>query len=228
MLLLRGYLAADRGALADAERYLARAADEGGPDADWSWEIAAARAELAELRGGLFGDMRAEYHYRRAIAMVASLRSTAQARSAYLVSSHRGPYDGLIALMARHGRWRDALAVVLELDASDMLRATASGVASRDRAALALDAPGPGSTAPAFRVSDVLTAWRSRELVIVIAPAPRQIGPGREQAYRLRIAGGEVTGEAVAAAALARTWADETSDDGQNGTAPAEIGRAHV
>jgi tetratricopeptide (TPR) repeat protein len=229
-LLLRGYLAADRGALADAERYLARAADEGGPDADWAWEIAAARAELAELRGGLFGDMRAEYHYRRAIAMVASLRGTARARSAYLVASHRAPYDGLIALLARHGRWRDALAVVLELDASDMLRATASGVASRDRAALALDidAPGSGSTAPEFRVSDVLTAWRSRELVIVIAPAPRQIGPGHEQAYRLRIADGEVTGEAVADAARARTWADALFVDPGDRGAARELARAIV
>ena len=120
--------------------------------------------------------------------MIAALRDSSRARSAYLVSSHRGPYDGLIALLARHGRWRAVLAVLLELDASDMLRATAADTVALDRAPLELSPPSPGPIAPPpSTVEDVLSAWRSRELVVVVAPSQRRIGPGRERAYRLRL-----------------------------------------
>lgn len=214
VLLMRGYLAADRGALDEADRYLARAAEMEPPDPDWPWEIVRAQAELAELRGGMFAELLAEHHYRRATAMVAALRSRSRAHSAYLVASHRGPYDGLIALLARQGRWRDALAVILELDASDMLRATAASVKVHDPAPLDLAAPAPEPDAPRVpRLGDVLAAWRSRELVIVVAPTPRQIGPGAERAYRIQIAGGEVTGADVAAASAARGWADRLFAD---------------
>ena len=199
------------------------------PDADWRWEIECARAELSELRGGLFGDMLAEYHFRRAIAIVAELRSSARARSAYLVTSHRGPYDGLIALLARHGRWRDVLGVVLELDASDMLRATADEAIARDHTLRG--ATRRSGARPRRRRSpsnSVVAAWRSRELVIVIAPSPRQIGPGHERAYRLRIAGGQVTGEDVGDASTARRWADDLfADPGDRASARA-LGRMIV
>jgi len=46
-LLLRGYLAADRGDLDEADRHLAEAERLEAPDADWQWEIERARAELA-------------------------------------------------------------------------------------------------------------------------------------------------------------------------------------
>jgi hypothetical protein len=112
-LLLRGYLASDRGDLVKAEEYLTRAEAKEPPDVDWPWVVARARAELAELRGELFDDLLAEYYYRRATAIVAGLRSPNRERSAHLVSSHRGPYDGLIGLLARNGRWPDVLAVIL-------------------------------------------------------------------------------------------------------------------
>lgn len=208
-MLLHAYLAADRGALEEAERYLVRASEEEPPDADWSWEVERSRAELFELRGGLLGDARAELHYRAATARVAKLRTTAQARSAFLVASHRAPYDGLIALLARQGRWREVLAVVLELDASDMLRATASGGAIHNSGAPALNAMVPQVVAPRTpAVEDVLAAWRGRELVIAIAPGPRKIGRGRERVYRLHIQDGQVTGADVGAAGEARRWAN--------------------
>ncbi len=228
-LLFRGYLAADRGAFAEADRFLARAASMVPPDADWPWEIARARAELSELRGGLFGDLLAEHHYRRATAMVASLRGSARARSGYFVTSHRGPYDGLIALLARRGRWRDALAVVLELDASDMLRATAAEVVVRERAPLAPAAPANRPiAAPPPAVEDVLAAWRSRDLAIVIAAAPRQIGPGLERAYRLRVRDGEVTGEDVADARSARRWTEDLFADPGDDAAARALGAVIV
>lgn len=227
-LLLRGYLAADRGALAEAADYLARAARGEPPDADWPWEITRARAELSELRGGLLGDLLAEQYYRHAMTMVAALRATARARSAYLVSSHRGPYEGLIALLARKGRWRDVLAVILDLDASDMLRATADEGAARDRARFYVATPASSSTAAPPTVDDVLAAWHARDLVIVIAPSPRQIGSGREPVYRLRISEGRITGEAVAEASMARRWADALFADPGDRAAATSLGRVIV
>jgi tetratricopeptide (TPR) repeat protein len=221
-LALRGQLAADRGAQDLADGYLARAQRLDPPDADWPWQLAWARAEVAELRGEESGDRLAEDQYRRAIAMVAGLRATARARSAFLVASHRGPYDGLIALYARHGRWRDALSVVLELDASDMLRATAADRSARSHVALEL-APAPAS--PAARVEDVVAAWRSRDLVVVVAPPPHLIGPGRERAYRIRVTGGQVSGDDVGPASGARAWAAELFKHPEDGAPARGLGR---
>ena len=207
-LLLRGYLAADQGKLEEADDYLVRAEGMIAPDADWRWELVHARAELAELRRTPIDNLRAENHYRCAMKMVADLRTTARARSAYLVASHRAPYDGLIALLARQRRWHEVLEVVLELDASDMLRATADESVVSDHRVLDLGPPASGlATPPAVTVEDVLPAWRSRDLVVVIAPARRRIAPGNERVYRLQITGGQVTGEDVGDASLARTSA---------------------
>ncbi|HEU4726739.1 MAG TPA: CHAT domain-containing protein [Kofleriaceae bacterium] len=227
--LMRGYLAADRGDLDAADRHFRRAEALPPPDADWAWEVERARAELAEQRGGLLGDLLAEYHYRRAIARIAAVRATVRARSAYVVSSHRGPYDGLIALLARQRRWRDALAVIVDLDASDMLRATAdAGSAHRPDGLDADDVDPSAAAAPAFAVDDVLAAWRARELVIAIAPSPRQVGAGKERAYRLRIAGGEVTGEDIGEASAARRWALQLYGDPGRRDAAQALGRMIV
>jgi tetratricopeptide (TPR) repeat protein len=208
LFLLRGYLAANRGALGDARRDLDHAESLEATDADWPWELARARAELAELHGGVFGPLLAEFYYRRAIAMITALRAAARARSAYLVASHRGPYDGLIALLARHGRWRAALDVMLDLDASDMLRATANEIVDRDRAEPGAPAAAAAAAPKRSTVEAVLAAWQSRDLVIVIAPSRRRIAPGGERGYRLRIAGGAITGEDIGAASEAQRLAD--------------------
>jgi hypothetical protein len=234
-LLLRGYLEADRGDVAAADRHLERA-EQLASGASWAWRIALARGELAELAGGGQADRRAESYYRNAIAGVAALRPTSRARSSYFVAGHREPYDALIALLARQTRWRDALAVLLQLEAIAFEAARTDGGAGMfprpapvrpvhgragdrfpagagDRSlgqltgdaylwALATDdvpsevqvaAPGAEQTPPS--VDDVIAAWRGRDLVIVTAPARRQIGPPRERAYRIRIASGEVTGQ---------------------------------
>lgn len=210
--LQRGYLAADRGDLAEAERAFALAEGSKEPDADWLWEVALARAQLAERRGAPLDLVAAEQHYRRATSMVAALRSTARARSAYLVSSHRAPYDGLLGLLARQGRWRDVLGVLLELDASDMLRATAAERISTDRREF--DVAGPSTSSapeagPRATPEAVLAAWRGRELVIVLAEGPRQISAQPERVFRLRIVDGAISGEDVGAAGEARAWAAE-------------------
>jgi tetratricopeptide (TPR) repeat protein len=227
--LLRGYIAADHGSLDEAERYLAQAETFDPPQADWPWEVACAHGELFEQRGGLLDDVLAQYQYRRSTAMVAALRASAQARSAFLVSSHREPYDDLIALLTRGGHWRDALAVILDLDASDMLRATAEERVGHVRPASEGDAPGPAPVA--IRPPDVdavLSAWRSRDLVIVIAQSAKQIGSGTERVYRLRVSHGEVTGEDVGDAKQARRLATDLFDNPGDRTAARTLGRMMI
>src|SRR5262249_19814274 len=109
----------------------------------------------------------------RSMALVASLRATARSRSAYLVSSHRGPYDGLIALLVRHERWRDALAVVLELDASDMLRATAVERIERNQASDDGEAEAPGPAAEGRRRAGSVAVSRSGDRDGAVGPADR-------------------------------------------------------
>jgi serine/threonine protein kinase/Tfp pilus assembly protein PilF len=209
-LLLRSYVAADRGDLATAEQYLEQAQQLDATDSRWMWRISQARAELAEQHGGIGGDLLAEAYYRQATAIVAALRRSISTRSAFLISSHRGPYDGLIALLARQGRWRDALSVVLELDASDMLRATANEIVTPDREPPYDRAVASSAVVPPPRdVDAVLSAWRARSLVIVIAQSDQQIGSGKERVYRLRIGDGQVTGEDVGDAREVRGWASE-------------------
>lgn len=228
-LVLRAILATDRGALDEAEGYLARAEQLEAPQVDWPWEIACSHAELFEQRSGVFDDLIAEAYYRRSMALVASLRATAQARSAYLVSSHRGPYDGLLSLLARHGRWRDALAVVLELDASDMLRATAVERIEHNGPADDGEAPAPGAAVPpAPKVDDVLAAWQSQDLVIAMARSDKQIGSGDERVYRLYVHDGEVTGEDVGDAREVRGWAKALFEDPGNRQAAQALGRIFV
>jgi len=222
--VLRGLLATDRHSFGEADRYFQEAERLEAPDADWPWDIARNRAELAELRGGLLNDMLAELHYRRSITMVATLRAKARAHTAFVVASHRAPYDGLIALLAKHERWRDALAILLELDASDMLRATADDAGIHSPVSPNIAAAAPGSAAiPAASVDDVLSAWRGRELAIIIAPARRQIGR-RERAYRLRIARGQVTGDDVGDASAATAWARDLFADPGNRQAARALG----
>lgn len=98
------------------------------------------------------------------------------------------------------------LSVVLEMDASDMLRATARGGFAIDR--VALDPEAPAAAAPrSATVDSVLSAWRARDLVIVIAPGERPLGAGGERAYRLRAHDGDLTGEDIGPARQARQWA---------------------
>ncbi|HEX3480424.1 MAG TPA: CHAT domain-containing protein [Kofleriaceae bacterium] len=239
-LLLRAYLAADRGDLAEAEHDLDRASDGDRAGADLRWKIEQARGELAELRGGPLADLLAEYHYRRATTRITASRVAARARSASFVASHRPVYDDLIALLARSGQWRDALAVVLELDLNDLLRPTRDDLArprSRGpedratgvyRAPRAVDAPSQGIDRSRLSVDLLLDAWRPRDLVVLIAPSDRAIGADDERVYRLHVVDGLVTGQDVADTSSARQWADALYQDASDRRPAQALGSAIV
>ncbi|HEX4421159.1 MAG TPA: CHAT domain-containing protein [Kofleriaceae bacterium] len=227
--LLRGYVAAGGGAFDEAEGYFREADQLERPDADWDWELERAEAEVCDLRGKPGDVQLAEQHYRKAIASIAALRGPAGSRVASFVASHRAPYDGLIALFARQGRWRDALEVILELDASDMLRSTTDTISQLGGDA---DAPDPASSAPIAApvpaIDDLLAAWRTRDLVILIAPASRLLIPSHEQVYRLRINHGVLTGEAVGDADAARHWVEALLAEPDNLDAAQRLGAMFV
>jgi tetratricopeptide (TPR) repeat protein len=226
-LFVRAQLAADRGALVEADRYFAQA-DAAAPDPDWIWKVATARAEIAELHGAADGDREAESHYRRAIDMIVDRRTQLAARALAMPVSHRWPFDGLMALYARKGRWHDLLAVILELQANDALRASPISAAWE-----APHSAGSRSEAPAgpwnpATVNDVVAAWRSRDLVVVIALSPRQLGPPRERVYRVRLRDATVTGEDVGDAAAAAKWADVLSKNPNDRFAARALGHIIV
>lgn len=210
-LLVRGYLAADRGAIDAAEHYVAEAG-AGAHELEWQWQTERARGELAERSDLPTNRALAEEHYRRAIELVTALRKTERGHMGYFASRHRGPFDDLFALLARAGRWRDALAVVLALDANDMLQ-----VSEDELANVAYTAPSiiamPARLREPLAVDQILAAWRTRDLVIVLAQSRYEIRPGSERVYRLRIARGEISGGDVGDADTVRRWAAALYDD---------------
>jgi hypothetical protein len=203
---LRGLVAFERGDLAGADALLARAENASLPDAEWRWEIADARAQVAEAQGD---DAGAEGAYQRVLVAVAELRRRTPDSTPHVVAAHRAPYEGLLALRARQGRWRDALAVVMELDASGSLHES-SGT--------------PPSPAPVISVDDVIAAWRGRDLVIVVAARSGLGPPGRARVWRLRVIDGEVTGTAAGDASEAVVLADRLGLDPADGAAAAALG----
>lgn len=196
-LLIRARVADRRGDLAAAAALLERARDMPMPDEDWAWEVEHLAAQVADVRGDLAA---AEATYRRAIALIGELRRGATDNAGTTVARYRPVYDGLIALLARQRRWHDALDVVLDLDASDMLRHTAAR--DHDDVAKATMAGGARPT-----VDELVAAWRGRELVIVSATGRRDIQPGGERVYRLWLHDGQVDGADVGDAAQAKAWA---------------------
>jgi tetratricopeptide (TPR) repeat protein len=166
-LLLRADLAAQGEAFSDAERYLAQA-DAAAMDPAWAWKVASARAELTELRGG--SDADADVHYRRAIDRSIERPGCPFARAPRIPISRRRPLDGLLALYARTGRWHELLAVILELEAGDVLRSVSTRAVACQPAVTWESRAGIRNTpAGAAAVERMLAAWRSRDLVIVIA-----------------------------------------------------------
>jgi tetratricopeptide (TPR) repeat protein len=215
-----------RAALAAFERAESRTA----PEASWRWLAPTLRAQTEEHLGQVAD---AEVSYRRAMAAVARVRAASPAHSAYLAASHRMPHEGLIGLLAAQGRWREALAIVVELDAGDMLRVHAApgqvgadGVAAPAGAAHRAVVATP--SAETRGVDAVLASWRGRDLAIVVAPAPRTVGVGRDRAWRFHVRAGEVTGEDVGSAGAAEELAERLLGDPRDRGAAAALGAMFV
>ncbi len=202
--LLQAYVAAAQGKLEEAEAHLKRAGNEEPPDKDFRWEHARAVAEVAELRGDV---ETAEKYYRDAIKYISSLRLAAPASVPFFVVSHRGPFEGLIALWAGQGRWRDVLKVLLLLDASNLLQVAAEAKGPQTISPLKeTDLLPGGATSDPFAAAEaavdaVIARWsEAGPLVIAVAPEPRIVGPIAKRpraAYRIVVKGGEVTGAEI-------------------------------
>lgn len=186
--LHRAYVAGARGQLEVVERELDAADAQGSSDRDWPWVIELARGDLAQRRAELARQegkheqaraylKAAEAAYRASVKEVDRLRAKSKSQSAYLMASHRAPYEGLIALLASQGRAEEALEVLHALDASDMLRTAAHPA----QASL----PAPSSKA-------LMQAWRGKNVAILVAPAPRMLWD-KDHAYRLLIQDGRVS-----------------------------------
>lgn len=155
--LLRAYAAIARGQLEEAKRYLEQA-EKDPSDADWPWVMELVKADIARQQGDR---VLAERSYRRSITEVNKLRGDSRSRSAYLMTSHQAPYDGLITLLASQHRWKEVLEVIHWFDASDMLRAAAK--LSTTTAAVAMP------------TDHLLKALRGKDVIILLVPPERRV-----------------------------------------------------
>jgi tetratricopeptide (TPR) repeat protein len=208
--LLKALLAADRGDLTSAETHLAAAAGLETPDAQWSWYVAHLQALLADERGD---ETVAITRYERAIELASSLLSRSKESSPYVVATLRGSYEGLFAVHARAGRWNDAFLVIARLDVDDLLRSAAAGGTFGAEGIAPPPGMAPGarhevrpSEQRAYSADALLAAWAERDLVVAVAPSPREIGGGRERLWLLHVEHGRATGADMgpASAALER------------------------
>jgi tetratricopeptide (TPR) repeat protein len=209
-----------------------REAEVHATDATWGWLVPLMLAQVEELRGQANA---AEAAYRRAIAAVVRVRAGSRSQAAYVVASHRMPYEGLFGLLARAGRWRDALALIAGLDASDLLQVTSTpGLVGIDGVGKPAAGAGPPvatrgtGTEQIVDVDRIVRAWRGRDLVVVVAPAPRAIAGVPDRIWRLRIVDGEVRGEDVGDAAELEALADRLLGAPRDAEAAVALGRAIV
>jgi tetratricopeptide (TPR) repeat protein len=218
--VLRALLAADAGDLEGASAHLAATAALTAPETYWTWLVAQLEAELADTRGD---PIAAEAAYQRAVAFASQMMRSTPINAPYVIALVRSSYEGLFALHARAGRWREALSVIAALDVDDVLRASAAsgGLGAGGGRAAPGTAPGALSVlhpaiAPPVGIDQVVDAWRDRDLVVVLA-GPRQLfGPDRGRTWRLRIVAGRVegtdVGDAAASIEAARTLAADPFD----------------
>lgn len=178
-----------RGQLEAADAILAGIAPAALGD-DWSWVVPLHRGRLALRRGD--PDL-AVATLGQAVAAIEARRRAAGAAPMYL-DAHREPYYELFALHARAGRWDDALAQLVALDAGDLLDASGGGRLrwgwgggpQRSQPA----GPPLAPVALAARVAALRASSRTADLVIALVAG--------DQLWRVVVRGGEVTGAPVA------------------------------
>jgi tetratricopeptide (TPR) repeat protein len=200
-LIWRASIAAKRRQFVEAAQYLRQAEARDKHDDDAPLRVARLRGNLAEL---MRDPVQAAMQYRLAIEMVDKNRRESGAEAGYILAGHRGAYDDLIQLLASKGRWTEALGVILSMDVSDMLHADyEEGLSGRSVVSLEGEIPS---------VQDVISAWRGRDLVIIVAPLRRTLGPDPNMAYRIRVYDGAVTGEPIGDAQELRSMSNKVGD----------------
>lgn len=205
---LRAYIWVARGRLKEAAALLDEAAQKPS-DRDWPWKIYTDSADLAQRQGN---PALAEQLYRLAIGEVRSLRSDSRSRSAHLMLSHQAPYEGLVSLLASQERWLEALLIIQEFDASDMLRTAANP---------AQDGTVVDALAP---LQSLLESLRARDVVVLFVPSERMLWKD-DYAYRFRILQGEVRGERIGTAQEVRGMIAALLDAPNNPTPAQELGQ---
>jgi tetratricopeptide (TPR) repeat protein len=221
-LLLSSYLAAEKEDWEAAKAFLRQATTKPPPDEDWRWERERANAELAEQLGDY---QKAEGYYRNAIAYISSLRIASPKTAAYFVASHRGPFEGLISLLAAQERWVEALKVVMLLDAVDLLRVTAILQGRENISFGSYYEMGTTRLEDPFKAvdaiyQDVIARWSKQgELSIVVAAPALKVGPRKQRgrlAYRIIVRDSVVSGQSIGDAdeirdLVERPWSDDTA-----------------
>jgi tetratricopeptide (TPR) repeat protein len=144
--LFAGRLARLEGRLDDAARILddARARSK---NPDWLWDIELEAGLVAEQRGDLAA---AEAAYERAVGHIEAMRNDLESNDlkAWTLARKRRPYEALFALRARHGRPRDALAVLEQARARSLLDAIIASTQTSSAGA-------PGGQGGATETSDL-------------------------------------------------------------------------
>jgi tetratricopeptide (TPR) repeat protein len=229
--VIRALVRAARGDPAAAIAALAAAASSASGGSQWPWLLPHLEAQLEELRGN---DAAAEAAYRRAIAAVARMRAAAPMHAGYLAASHRLPHEGLIGLYARHARWRDALGVVLGLDASGLLRGGAEPGVLGEGGVVEPAAGGerpvaiPVASEGVLDVDGALAAWAGRDLVVLVVPVRRFVPGVADRAWRIRLRDGAVTGADAGPADALELAAERLLGDPGDRAAAAALGAALV
>ena len=211
--LNRGLALADAGRSVDAAREL-DLAQAAHPQGQWSWWVPYNRGRIAAV----LGDPEAERAaYARAIDAIRRLSSSAGSDGPGLIASHRQPYLRLLGVHARAGRWRDALEVVMALDADALI------TSERDPLGMPVDETAravPRSTVALPAVEAVLAAWRGRRLVVMVSDEDRM--------WRLELRDGEIAGADVGAAPAIEELARKLDADPAAAEVAAALGRAIV
>lgn len=108
----------------------------------WTWVVPLWQGRNEEALGNA---ELAERHYREALAAAEQLRAQAGRLEPHVLVKLREIHERLVGVLARAGRWADALLVIARLDATTLSRAE-----------------------PARDAAVLLDAWRDRELVVVV------------------------------------------------------------
>lgn len=195
----RGLLLADQGYRAAGVRQLEGAVQRADGDRDlwWAWYHL---GRLQQQHGDVAAARQA---YQRSMHSVAALASKAGEYVSELAASHRSPYLRAIGLAARHGHWREALALVLELDGLALL--AAERVSEEARASGGAGISRIGARGSPVSIDEMLAAWRGRQLSIVLSE--------QETVWRLEVRDGQVSGREVGRAEVLARAADALEAD---------------